>query len=349
MIGFALEGGGAKGAYQIGSYIALRKYGIKPSIIAGTSIGSVNAAFFAQGDIKKLIKLWQQTKTDIFGIDSNNINSIKQNNITKKDLVKSIEDVKKILNNKGLDTTKFLELLKENINEDKLRKSKIKFGLITIKAKGLKPIELTIDEIPYGKVAEYIMASCYLPIFSQNKIIDDNYYLDGGFYNNIPLSLCEKYGCDTIYSIRIKGIGFSHNKLKKTTKVIEISPKENLGSIILFDKDTNEKNMRLGYLDTLKVLKKLDGNNYSFKPKKEKYYNKIVRKVPPNIMNKMKIKYFETNNKELVIEVLESLLKKNKESNLKVRRISRTIKYFQKNDLIKDKTTKEFISYLKIF
>ena len=27
-----------------------------------------------------------------------------------------------------------------------------------------------------------------------------------------------------------KGIGFSHNKLKKTTKVIEISPKENLGS-----------------------------------------------------------------------------------------------------------------------
>ena len=107
--------------------------------------------------------------------------------------------------------------------------------------------------------------------------------------------------------------------------------------------------MRLGYLDTLKVLKKLDGNNYSFKPKKEKYYNKIVRKVPNNIMNKMKIKYFETNNKELVIEVLESLLKKNKESNLKVRRISRTIKYFQKNDLIKDKITKEFISYLKIF
>ena len=85
MIGFALEGGGAKGAYQIGSYIALRKYRIKPSIIAGTSIGSVNAAFFAQGDVKKLIKLWQQTKTDLFGIDSNIINSIKQNNITKKD------------------------------------------------------------------------------------------------------------------------------------------------------------------------------------------------------------------------------------------------------------------------
>ena len=130
MIGFALEGGGAKGAYQIGSYLsggggkgayqigvlkALKENGYLDDItdISGASIGSVNAAFFAQGDVKKLIKLWQQTKTDIFGIDSNIINSIKQNNITKKDLVKSIEDVKKILNNKGLDTTKFLELLKE--------------------------------------------------------------------------------------------------------------------------------------------------------------------------------------------------------------------------------------------
>ena len=42
----------------------------------------------------------------------------------------------------------------------------------------------------------------------------------------------EKYGCDTIYSIRIKGIGFQRNKLNKNTKVIEISPRKNLGSII---------------------------------------------------------------------------------------------------------------------
>lgn len=52
MLGIALEGGGAKGAYQVGAYIALKKKHIKPSIIAGTSIGSVNAALMVQGDIK---------------------------------------------------------------------------------------------------------------------------------------------------------------------------------------------------------------------------------------------------------------------------------------------------------
>lgn len=349
MIGFALEGGGAKGAYQIGVYRALKKNHITPSIIAGTSIGSINAAMIAQGDIKKLIKLWRTLTTDIFGIDSKVINDIKNKIITKDNVIKTFEDIKKILKNKGLDTSVILDLLKENINEEKLRKSKIKFGLITVKAHGFQPLEITIDDIPKGKVAEYIMASCYLPIFKFNKIIDDNYYLDGGLYNNVPLSLCEKYGCDTIYSIRIKGIGFKRNKLKKTTKVIEISPKENLGSIILLDKKINERNMRLGYLDTLKVLNKLDGNNYSFKLKKHSYYEKMVRKVPKEILEKMSLKYHEKDCKELIIEVLENLLTKNNISNLKIRRVSKTIKMLKKSNNINDKITKEFISYLKTF
>lgn len=167
-------------------------------------------------------------------------------------------------------------MLKSSINEDKIRKSKIKLGLITVKVDGLKPLELTIDDIPKGKLAEYILASCYLPLFNYKPIIDNKYYIDGGFYNNIPLSLVENYGCDTIYSIRIKGIGVSHNKLKKETKVIEIKPSENLGSIIIFDKESNIHNMKLGYYDTLKVLDNLDGNKYYFKNKTNKYYEKLL-------------------------------------------------------------------------
>ena len=77
MIGFALEGGGAKGAYQAGAYIALRKRHIKPAIIAGTSIGSLNAALMVQGDIKKLVSLWLNTTTDIFGISGSLAEKIK--------------------------------------------------------------------------------------------------------------------------------------------------------------------------------------------------------------------------------------------------------------------------------
>ena len=145
------------------------------------------------------------------------------------------------------------------LNKNKFFKSNINFGLVTVRFNDFKPKYLFKEEIPKDKLNDYLIASCFLPIFKFEKMIDDSYYLDGGFYNNVPLSLVEHYGCDTIYSIRIKGIGFSHNKLKKDTKVIEIKPKVNLGSIILFDHESNKNNLILGYLDALKVINKCDG------------------------------------------------------------------------------------------
>ena len=66
MVGIALEGGGAKGSYQAGAYIALTENGIKPDMIAGTSIGAINAALMAQGDINKMIDLWVHIVSSFF-------------------------------------------------------------------------------------------------------------------------------------------------------------------------------------------------------------------------------------------------------------------------------------------
>lgn len=350
MIGFALEGGGAKGAYQAGAYIALRKNGIKPKIIAGTSIGSVNAALMAQGDINKLVNLWLNTTTDIFGINSDIIDHIKHKRFTKNDIKPTYTNIKKIIHNKGIDTTDFLNALKDNINEDKLRKSKIKFALITVKLDGKPiPLQLTIDDIPKGKVPEYIMASCYLPVFKMKPIIDDNYYIDGGFYNNVPLSLVQNYGCDTIYSIRIKGIGFKRNKLNKDTKVIEISPRKDLGSIILFNRESNERNMRLGYYDALKVIKHLDGIDYYFKNKKISYYKKITRKVNKKTLNYLSKRFRCKDAKDLTIKVIEHIFKENKINEFKIYNPKYCIYYIRKNIVLKDIYLKKFINSCKIF
>jgi len=348
MIGLALEGGGAKGAYQAGAYIALRKNGIKPSIIAGTSIGSVNAALMVQGDIKKLTSLWLNTTTDIFGINSEILDKIKHKKFTNEDLKPTYDNIKQIIGNKGIDVSEYLKIIEESIDEHKLRKSKIKFGLVTVKLDGKpKPLELTIDDIPEGKVAQYILASCYLPIFKMQPIIDNNYYIDGGFYNNIPLTLVEKYGCDTIYSIRIKGLGISHNKLHKKTKIIEIKPNINLGSIILFDRETNERNMKLGYYDTIRVIKNLDGDKYYFKYKEYKYFLKIAKYLDHKTFNKLSIKYHTTSTKEIIIKAVEEILSKNNIDKFKILNINKTIKYIKKHCEIKDKTLNRLIKSLK--
>jgi NTE family protein len=46
-----LGGGGAKGAYEAGVLKALKKLKYKYDIVTGTSVGSINGAAAAQGDI----------------------------------------------------------------------------------------------------------------------------------------------------------------------------------------------------------------------------------------------------------------------------------------------------------
>lgn len=348
MTGIALEGGGAKGSYQVGAIIALLNNGVKPDMVAGTSIGAVNAALIAQGDVDKMIKIWLSSTTDLFGIDSNLIIKLKDHKFGFADIVKTISDLIIILNNKGIDTTDILNTINEYIDEKKVRKSKIKFGLVTVRLKGLSPLELTIDDIPEGKLNEYILASCYLPIFTFKKIIDDNYYLDGGFYNNLPITLLENNGCNKIYSIRIKGIGFKQKKINAETEIIEIKPKKNLGSMLIFDQESNIRHMKMGYYDALKVVRNLDGYYYCFYNKKETYYNRIVRKVDIDIINNLKKKFNVESNKEVVIKSVEYLMKKNKIDYLMLYNIKKQIKYLKKHNLVTRGLFKEFIYSCKL-
>ena len=58
-----LSGGGGRGAFQVGVFEYLESIGWKPDIIAGTSIGSMNAAAYAVGGVTNLQKMWASIRT----------------------------------------------------------------------------------------------------------------------------------------------------------------------------------------------------------------------------------------------------------------------------------------------
>ena len=63
-IALVLSGGGALGAYQAGAYAALENCGVRPNWIAGTAVGSINAAIIAGNlpheRVFRLRQFWQE-------------------------------------------------------------------------------------------------------------------------------------------------------------------------------------------------------------------------------------------------------------------------------------------------
>ena len=57
-LGIALSGGGGKGAYQVGVLRVLRAAGVRPDVIAGTSVGAINATLLCLDDLEVATKFW---------------------------------------------------------------------------------------------------------------------------------------------------------------------------------------------------------------------------------------------------------------------------------------------------
>ena len=53
-----LCGGGSRGAYEIGAWGALRELGVRLDGVYGTSIGALNAALVARGDLEAARNVW---------------------------------------------------------------------------------------------------------------------------------------------------------------------------------------------------------------------------------------------------------------------------------------------------
>lgn len=337
MVGLALEGGGAKGSYQVGAYMALKKCGVKVDAVAGTSIGSLNGALIASHDEKKLLSLWRDaTMSELLGIDETKAQEILKSGLSINKLKVSFVEMYKAFKNKGLDMSNYRALVRNSVDEKKLRNSNILYGLTTIKLATLEPLDLFLSDIPEGKIHDYIVASSYLPVFKKEKLVDDGYYLDGGFYNLSPSNMLEKAGCDEIYVINIKGLGIRKPRFKTKAKIIEIKPKVSLGSTLFFDKNTIEDNITRGYNDVLQVMGKLDGRSYYFVKKPDWYYKLITRKVTKNLYNATSALLGSENIKDTVIKACEHVLKEEKCDNLKKYRIKDVVRLAKnkKNDNI---------------
>ena len=284
MLGLALEGGGAKGAFHIGAVKALLENGYEFDGVVGTSIGAFNGALISQGDFEKAYDLWINMEPSmLFDIEDECMRNIVHNGLTKETIKYISSRTINLIENRGIDTSKMRRVLYENVDEYKLRTSNIDFGMVTVSIPDFNPVEVYKEDIPAGKIRDYIMASANFPGFKLYPI-DGKYYIDGGIYDNCPVNLLIRKGYKDVIAVRTSKNDKFSNIVNKDVRIRSIIASEDLGNALIFDNDLIRRNITLGYFDAIRMVKNLKGRKYYIEPFEEVFFFDILNNIPQNVI-----------------------------------------------------------------
>ncbi|MFT0138828.1 patatin-like phospholipase RssA [Alcanivoracaceae bacterium MT1] len=174
-LGLALGSGSARGWAHIGVIQALEEMGVRPDVVAGTSIGALVGSAYVNGALDDLAD-WVKTLTtkDVFGL---------------MDFTLSGGVVK------GEKLFGFFEERHSNPNIEDLEQR-----FVTVATDMKSGREIWISK---GPILQAARASCALPgLFTPLKH-QGRWMLDGGLVNPVPVSAARAFGADVVIAVNL--------------------------------------------------------------------------------------------------------------------------------------------------
>lgn len=158
-LGIAFGGGGARAAAQVGAVQALREYGVKPDIVAGTSAGSIVAVLYSAGfSCQQMVDLFQGL--DFF------------KDVVTPDLLAG-----------GMFSSKpLLELLQKTVPYKNIEDLPIPTYVV---ASNLE--KGCVEVFKEGEIAPRVVASSTIGVLITPIKIGNYHYIDGGTFQNLPV------------------------------------------------------------------------------------------------------------------------------------------------------------------
>ena len=284
--GLVLEGGGAKGAYQIGAWKALKEAGVKIKGVSGTSVGALNGALICMDDLERAENLWANISySQIINVDDELMGRLFDKSQMKPEFLReTLKEIFRMLGEGGMDITPLRRLIEENIDEDLIRKSPVEFYSCTYSLTDRKELNVDMKTVPEGQMKDMLLASAYLPGYKNEKLHGKT-YVDGGATNVLPMDVLLEHGYQDLILLRIFGVGREKKvSIPEGVSVTEIAPRRNLGNTLQFDAGKSRKNMRLGYYDALRAIYGLQGKIYYVEQTREEcYYLKQLVQAKPEV------------------------------------------------------------------
>lgn len=254
-IGLVFDGGGGKGAYQVGVWKALKEAGLDKCVtaIAGTSVGGLNAALFVKGDLKLAEKIWTKdiSKINTLEIGKGVGELIDQNLGDMSFFSESKIDCFITTTNKGggrdngiIDTAVDGKHIKKFVSG-----KAVYFNMRYIDDKRDALLNASMRK-------SVLLATSALPVLCRAIKIDGKHYIDGGVMDNSPYyPLLFKKGTDTIIVVHLGTEKAIYDKfgVSDDVSILEIVPSGDTGGFfngtVNFDTKHAEALMKMGYND----------------------------------------------------------------------------------------------------
>lgn len=185
-IALVLGGGGLKGFAHIGAIRALRERGIRPTLVAGSSIGALIAAAYARGmpvDEMEAHALGLKRR-DLFRIDHVHM-------VTRRLMAPSL-----YLRGPLMDTVRGI------VGPGTFRDLPMPLLVNTVDLERATPLIWGLPGMQDVAVADAVYASCALPGFFPPLILDGRVCADGGVVENLP-AMPAAFGMDAVIAIDV--------------------------------------------------------------------------------------------------------------------------------------------------
>ncbi|MBO0447590.1 patatin-like phospholipase family protein [Enterococcus ureilyticus] len=249
-----LGGGGARGAYQIGVWQALKELEIPIKIITGTSVGALNGALILQDDFEAAKNMWEK-------IETNQILSFPTPDVTSDTLGGMMSQIGlftlSAIQSKGVSTKPLQKLIHDTFSKERIQQVTADFYLVTTELPTMQEKNIHFNDCHSDQWQRWLLASAsFFPAMAATKIAD-NYYIDGGYRNNIPVDIALRKGATECIIVDVKGPGITKPvKIPATTSCLTLQTPWSMGAVLLFDGVRSTQNIQLGYLETIKAIRR---------------------------------------------------------------------------------------------
>ena len=180
-LGIALGGGVARGWAHIGALRALIESGIRPDIIAGTSIGAVVGGSYLAGQLDELER-WARA------LDKRKMVSYMDLRLGGPGLLR------------GERLTRVLNRYLEHVRIEELDR---KFAAVTCDLRTGYEVWLQRGPIVPAVQASYALPGAFEPVN-----IDGRFMIDGALVNPVPVSTCRALGAHIVIAVSLNGDAF---------------------------------------------------------------------------------------------------------------------------------------------